>query len=140
MIAMDPQQQIPISLKSDQAKPAASRPTFYARVLTAREHAQASRLLDEAAKPGDAEASLNSLVALAKVTLQGWARVQDRGGNGVAFAPERLPDLLTTNELWELAVASITASSVTEDDKKKSESPSAGSGATSAPAAPAAGV
>lgn len=125
MNALDPECTAVVELESYGHRPAAARPRFRAHYLTARDWLRYRDLLRQAPDTPD-EQGLERLTAALALALVGWENVADSGGP-VAFssaAVQRLPDLLTFAELWELAYGVLKAVQLSEADRKKSASPS----------------
>lgn len=135
MIAMDPELTFPVTLAGAAGKPEAERPVFVCHHPTQRETARMSRLAKEADEEKEPEKSGELLAQAIGVVLVGWRNVRDRKRAEVAFDAGRLPDLLTGRELWELYFAIATAAALSEEDLKKSGSPSPSATAGSAGAA-----
>lgn len=126
MIAIDPKHEIEIVLSSDEGRPADERPTFIGHYLTCREHLQFERELAaaiEVGEKGDTEALLTGLAHALRLVLCGWRNVRDRSGAPVAYDPERLLDILTIGELYELMRAVRAAVQLSEADRKNCDSP-----------------
>ncbi len=135
MIASDPDQTVDVSLKLDGNK--LEKPVFTFRFLTCRQVLAVQRLLKTArdSENGDQEACVRCLVDAVKTGMVGWRIPGDSG----TFDPERLPDLLTPSELWELAYQTIDAVTLKEIDLGKSVSLSGSATGHSAPDALPAG-
>lgn len=134
--ATDPEQTVEVWLKSDEAKPEAARPVFLFRFLSCRQLRRAQELRELAAQLSTDAAterqSDETVCEMIRVGLAGWRNI------GRVYDPSALDEVLTVNELWELAWAWPGRVNLSEREKKASglPSPSAtgGSVAASAPA------
>ena len=157
MLLLEPGARVPVYLPRDAHLPEYSRPTFYARVLTARETITLERLERDvqghlASRPGllwralwtglqvllaccvwsgrgktELDLRTKHLVRLLAYVLVDWRHVTTG-----PFEAKRLPDLLTAREMLTLYQEAIKALTLAEDDEKKSPLPSACSPAASA--------
>lgn len=120
-IAIDPSSRIPVVLESDEGKE--NPPTFYVRPLTMRETRNADtldqRMREANAGDGDPYAVL---VAGVRVALVGWANINGLDGKPITFDLEKIEDVLTIEECFELMRKIVRAGSLSKEDKKKSES------------------
>jgi hypothetical protein len=133
-LCADPDETIPFSLKTDEAKPADARPVFHLRFLTEREARKVRRLIKQANAETDddqADALLSEAIA---VGLDGLTDVKLRGKDVKHGDPPS--SYLTTAELWELVYAVLNKPALTEDERGKSASSPA---STAGPTAPTAG-
>lgn len=127
MIALDPNATTTFCLPTHSNAPEGERPEFVARFLTAREWATAQRRIREAGdvEHDDIEKGVEHLVETLRPILVGWKRIRGRDGREFdEFEIDRLPDVLTLIELWDLVYASLDAIQLAETDLKKSASPS----------------
>jgi hypothetical protein len=126
-LALDPNETIWVNLDSDEKKN--PRPEFEIRFLTRRELSRAARLVDESRDTqgtyDEAHAKLDQALAVGVV---GWRNVSDRAGKAIPFSADKLDDILTGGEKYELAELMIQKPRLSEAEKKSSGSP-----ATSAP-------
>lgn len=142
MLCADPDEQLPVWLKSDAAKPKESRPTFLIHALTQRELVKAAALMKEAQEKGigneEATARLDKVIAAG---LVGWKNIVFRG-QPVPYSPEtRVGDFLGAGETWELADLVLDGQALTEGDLGNSSAPSTTAADGSVPSAePKAGV
>jgi hypothetical protein len=97
---------------------------FTFRYLTFREFRRVGRLYDaNTDKPFDAV--LDDLLDAVKTNLVGWSGVTARDGTPIPFSLDRLDDVITMGEAWDLLGQSRTQSrlSVTEKNVSGSASP-----------------
>lgn len=124
-IAIDPSSRLPIVLESDEGKE--NPPTFYVRPLTMRETRYADTIdqrMRDALSGGDPYAVLIDGI---RTALVGWTNITGLDGNAIPFDLEKIEDVLTIDECFELMRRLIRAGSLSKEDKKKSESqPSSG--------------
>jgi hypothetical protein len=125
MIASDPNDVAPVYLKADEQIPLESRPTVLAHFPTHRQEREYARKLEAArallsAKNVDEEAIAKALLDTIGMLYAGCRNVSL---HGVAVDPKETPDgFLTSSELWELAYAIPTATSIAERDRRGSVS------------------
>lgn len=125
-ICSDPQATAEFWLKVDENKPASERPVFVCRFLTARQIREVRRLVKSAyEEKDDAEAAALLDKSLA-IGIVGWRNYPGE------FSIERIADVLSESEQWELAWSWPLAVSVAEKDRKGSASPSPSVGDRSA--------
>jgi len=123
MIALNPESRVEVTLPHYERMPEGERPVFVARFMTCREHQQVGRLFDEAVKQGG-YGGVTQLVEVLRLMLVDWRHVVDAHGRQVPFDVEKLPDLLTWEEMWSLPIVVRQAITMSEADAKKSDEPS----------------
>lgn len=129
-IACDPEMTVWISLRTDEAKPEATRPAWRCRYPSERQRQRILSAIEAATGlHGDAAASVE-LAAICQVCIVDCRNVVDEAGQPVGW-PGAL-GVLTFRELVELAYAQIGATAVAEADLKKSASGSSSASASSA--------
>jgi len=112
-----------------EAHPAHAAPCFYFRALSRRDTKQltgAVRDMYAAQRTGDADEAIDAIdkiEAFLKANLRGWQNVRDFEGNLVSYDPEELDRVINDQEMGELAML-VRVGGMTEDDLKKSDSPS----------------
>lgn len=140
MIAIDPNQAVDYTLKIDADKPVKDRPTFVLRFLTARQWIRFIGILeriDALAEQKKNDEALDAGVEAMALLVTGWRNIP----GDPPFDVKQLPDVLTDAGFWELLYGGRNAILLTENDRKKSASPSASAAGPSASnAAPAANV
>lgn len=137
-LGLDPDQTAPVSLKSDQPKPEASRPAFLFKYLTERELTQVQQLREQARDEQDNEKCLALLKQGIGVGLRGWKNMIGLDGKPISYDAGKLGEILTIQEQWELIndypTALQIAASLKADFPSPSPSPSANSATGSAEA------
>jgi len=124
-------------LKGDRKLPEKDQPHFLFRAISGRQFIEITAMSDEVddARDGKTEMSSAQLVEkmfeVVRKGLIGWSGMKDADGKAGPYESERLPDLVTIDELMELKRAML-AGPVTADDLKKSESQSPSSSDDSA--------
>lgn len=126
-ISLDPQAVFEAVLETDKTKN--PPPTFVFRYLTYGQ-SLALPLPDE--KTTDAEFA-KWAIKIIRVRLTGWRNMIGLDGVEIAYDPDKLADILTVDELFEL----LRKSSLNKDDAKNSDAQLPPSGATAAQNAPA---
>jgi hypothetical protein len=126
---------IRVVLESDQSEPVESRPTFLFRALSAREWMAVA----EAAEADKKQTHIAMVLKLERIALIGWENM-NRDGQPIPFSLEDLDAIVDIGEAIELFEKFVNATKLSPADKKKLElSPTSGP-ASSAVAAPPAGV
>lgn len=127
-IAMDPQQTIKLVLERHFEKLAP--PTFLYKPLTARQWRTVAGLNDRIGELDNPNAMIDGMVECVRLGLVGWENMVEMDtGDPVAFAPDRLEDIVTMPDLQELIAQRTTYFNF--EDKKKLSSPSDSETATS---------
>jgi len=67
---------------------------------------------------------MDLLVPAIREKLVGWTGLVDAGGAEVPFDPERIEDLFSVDNLWRIYHLEKYQVTLTDEDKKKSDSPS----------------
>jgi hypothetical protein len=132
MLALDPDDILPVSLKSDAEKPEATRPAVLVKAMTGRLERRYRPLMkaaSDAERAGDVDLTLTKLAEAIGVVFAGTVNIP-----GVNSAGD-LEDVCTTDELWELAVGVREATVLPKKSGGGLSSPS-----TSLPAEPARAV
>lgn len=112
---LEPDQQYPIVLESDQSKPEDSRPTFFAKSQSMRGQQRIGETLDmwtnnEALTL--AELFDKTIEVLSGVVI-GWKNM-----NGIAFSNEAMRDVLNYTEARELLRKCMYNQHITHEEKK----------------------
>ena len=139
-LALEPDQTIEISLKSDESKPLETRPAFIVRFMSSRDRNRLRDLYAEAVDfdmKGDYESFIKNMVSIFQISLVGWHHLKAANGDYIPFDPTRLPELLTDVEILELARLVYAKTELEELDRKNSGSPSDSGSAASVPTAAA---
>ena len=123
-IALDPNQTVSVRLQPN------DRQTFACRYLTCRDVLTIQQRIKQAAELPDDVQALPVLLSAIGVGVVGW------DGFDRPFSVDALPDVLTVQELWQLAYLQITATAASETDLKNSQSRQATDGGPSAAGAP----
>jgi hypothetical protein len=126
---------LPHVLKGDRAKPEADQPAFLIRWPTDRQRRQWQAIWSDAhGRPDTHEGLAESEPLLEKLfglAITGWRNMKLRG-EPVQIHTVKYADLLTSQEIWELAAAVLYETSMKETDRKKSGSPQASAAEPSA--------
>ena len=131
-LALDPEATFGFSLASDRDKPAETRPTFMFRHRTLRESMAFDRKMAEVAGPGQSEAAGQTLIDGILEGLAGWRSMIGPDGRLMPFDPDKLADIVTAAEAWELYYGMVSGGGATADEMGKSESQSPSSSEPSA--------
>ena len=139
-IALDPGSVFEVCLETDKSKPVATRPTFIASHLSARQYRavlkqveaiqgiqnRSAAEMDEATE-SDADIMgkiIDDTIAAITLSLSGWKNMTDRNGTEILYTPETLAGILTMSELFELLMEIAKGTGMGGEEKKASESPS----------------
>ena len=109
-ILCDPKQQYPIVLESDKGKECP--PTFFAYALSGRQQIANTDKIKQFRSDAEAFEFLPDLIV-------GWKDLKDADGIEIQFDPEKLVDVLTNKEAWEL-IRTIQQNEHLSVDEKKS--------------------
>jgi len=117
-IFLEPGITFPVVLKSDQDKPAESRPTFHAKSQSMRGQQKIATVLDRLTtdKEVTTEQLFQDVVNTLGEVLTGWSNM-----NGIEYSRDGLFDVLSYGEARELLRKVAYNAHVTEDEKKSSE-------------------
>ena len=108
-IALDPGERFKVVLKSDQAKPAETRPTFEYRYLTGRQWRQVGAAQDRLDEGTGAAEIVDTIYEAARVGLVGWRNMIDpETGQEIPFDPAALEDLIGISEAQEIILAVLS--------------------------------
>jgi len=123
-LALDPNETFDLVLETDREKP--DPPAFVFRYMTEREFlAHAAIGDDDELRSGLSSAeAMDRVHAALAANLVGWRNLRSREGEPIPFAPQRLPDLLTVGEMWELYYGARRQNRVEDDEKNASGSQS----------------
>ncbi len=124
-LALEPDQTIEISLKIDETKPPETRPAFIVRFMSSRDRRRVREQIDAAMAADNDEAAEQAIRTALQIGLTSWLRLKTPGGDNIPYDPDRLPDLLTDLEMWELVGLLLEKTRLAELDRKNSGSPSA---------------
>lgn len=123
MIALDPNETYRYSHEVYAGRPEDERPTFIVRYMTARERSAYAAGLDKIIDIGTASpAGIEAAVATLAVPLCGWENITATNGDPVPFDPDKLPDVLTDEELADLLWGVLRGAQLSIEAKKKSGS------------------
>lgn len=114
-LLLEPKQRYAVVLESDKDKPKETRPVFWAYALSARESIAQQKSVEEITSD---EQGLDFV----KPLIVGWDNMLDADSNLIEYDVDRLGDIVTTSEVWELFRKINANNHVLEDDKKKYES------------------
>lgn len=112
-IAIDPDQTVDYVLKHDAKKPPESRPVFVCRALSRRESRRVIGMVEAAHAERDDAASYQKLIDALRVGVVGWR------GMPIPFDLDRIDEICTDGELWELAWGYPLGANLTSDDRSK---------------------
>jgi len=107
--ALEPKTPCPIVLECDKDKE--PQPTFFAESKSYRD--SDSMRQEMKATPTD-----QCGFEILKRNLVGWENMVGRDGSEIKFNPERLADVVTVSEVWELLGKIIANDHVTTEEKK----------------------
>ena len=117
MIVFEPGVKRPFVLKAYRGKE--NPPTFFFKALSARDIIAPKQILNELIEAGDVTTSeqLDRLIDGICAALVGW----EFCGEECQYQPEKLAEICTINELFEL-LGFVASDGLTYSDKKKLES------------------
>ena len=135
-LALEPDEVFEIVLDSD-VKGEGPRPTFRFRHPTVRTWIRVAELTDswEAAREEkkDAKGLMQEVLDIVAGRLVGWSNLKDEAGKPIPFDPEKLPDVVTVGEIFELMYKFRSGAALEADARKNSERPSSSGSESSAP-------
>lgn len=117
-IFLEPDHQFPVVLESDKAKPAESRPTFFAKSQSMRGQERIAEVLDLLSEDTDitTQELFGRTCERLQAVLAGWKNM-----GGKKYNPEELRDLLTYSEARELLRLVAYNQHIDHEEKKSSE-------------------
>lgn len=124
MLCANPDEKLPVWLKSDADKPKESRPTFLIHPLTQQELIGAAKLRQDARGETDNEKCTAILDKIIAIGLVGWENIVFRGNPVPYSAQTRTGSFLTAPEVWELTDLVMDGQALTEGDRGNSSAPS----------------
>lgn len=134
-ICCEPGARYPIVLEGDKDK--RPTPTFWCRHLSARQFTAHLAVARTIVAEEDPERRLHLLCGSLAESIVDWTEIRDAAGELLTYQPDRVGDVLTIREAWELWDLIVAGNRLQADDAKKSDSPSpSGSGNTAAAAGP----
>lgn len=134
-ISADPSAVAEFSLRTDESKPAESRPAFLFRYMTRRERARVLAMIEEARSTDSDDRCYQLLTDAINLALVGWRNMTGADGRPLAFARENWDEPLTDSEIWEIANRFPLVVRLSEIDRKKFDSQSPPGGEASASSA-----
>lgn len=134
-LALNPDLTFDLSLESDKAMPARTRPAFVCRHLTGRAWQKVTQITDAIDEADTGSLALDKIVEALSTGMVGWKNM-----GGLKFGPGGLLDVLTPQEMNELLGKMLKGGQPDGDDLGKSVSRPKSKRARSATNAPAAGV
>ena len=132
-IALEPDSKYDYVLSSDASKPKDKQPTFVFKYLSARKWKELAACSDSFEKDDSGEKAMDAVFEAIKKSLIGWRNMIGPDGKEIGFDIDKLEDIVTPAEAMELMQAAVTQTPSIED-KKKSDSQSPSSTASSAKA------
>ena len=117
----DPNAKYPYVLESDQAKDPATRPIFFLQIWTVREYRGQMKTIAQLTGGKGNDEVFDAAVSLIGSALVDWNNVRNRSGQLVPFdaeAEDPIVDLVSVNELMELAFAVVNQEPDAETKKK----------------------
>ena len=123
-ITCDPDLKVEFSLLYDEKQPEEKRTVFEARFITCRQRRQVTDLMKQALDADDDSESERLILKALEIGLTGWRNIRDSIGQAIGFDVQRLPDILTDTEMWELLGLLLRQTQIAEADLKKSVSQS----------------
>lgn len=121
-LAADPQKTFSCVLPSDQHLPPEKQPKFYFRFMTCRQWSEFIELRNQVSKAKTDKEIVNIALTVIKKNLAGWENVNSTENKNIKFDLDKLVDILSNDDLYELMVIQ-SVQGVTIDDKKKLELP-----------------
>ncbi len=117
-LALEPGQQYPIVLETDENKPAESRPTFFAKSQSMRGQQAIGTVLDLWTTRDDVtiETLFDETCKVLAGVVIGWKHM-----SGIEFSPDAIRDVLTYSEARELLRKVMYNQHITQDEKKSTE-------------------
>jgi hypothetical protein len=109
-------------LGSDKDKPYETQPRFFCPSLNMREQMRLGSLLDGITAVKNSVELYETIVEVLGSVLSGWINMATRDGTPIPYSKEAIFDVLDFREGYELARLALTSSSISESDRKKSDS------------------
>lgn len=119
--SLDPSSRLTMVLACDVDKPKETQPRIFARCLTLNQQRKLMAAMER--MRGENVDKIEAALDAAEVCLSGWENMVDPDTkNAIQFSRETIGDVLNIDELAEVFVAVLAASTTSAGDKKKSES------------------
>jgi hypothetical protein len=118
-LAADPNQTFEYSLEADMQLAAKQRPVFLIKFLTTRQWRQLVEFREKLKGITSGEEMNIAVIEQVKPYILGWRNVKDSAGQNVQFAPDKIEDVLSIENMYELISAENNRQFLTAADKKK---------------------
>jgi hypothetical protein len=135
-LAADPNQTYEYVLESDRKMPVEKQPVFIFKYLTARKWKTLISCRDKIKAATTVMEITEQALEIIKLNLIGWKNVIAADGSNMEFSLEKIEDILSPDDIYELMTAE-NKQSLNSEDKKKLDSPSPSDTDSSAKDAPA---
>jgi len=111
-------------LVDDEQGPEAGRAVFVMRHMTVGDAKRYQEAVTRAENKREGEQLYEAVLAAVAAAVADWRNVTDpKTGKPIDYAPERLEDVLTMAEAWELYFRAINGPTTDELKKSRSQSP-----------------
>lgn len=119
-LAADPNQTFEYSLVEDMKLPQEQRPVFLIKFLTTRQWRQLVEFREKIKNITSGEEMNMAVIEQVKPYIRGWRNVKNPdSGEAVSFSPDKIEDVLSIENMYELISAENNRQFLTAEDKKK---------------------
>jgi len=123
-LAADPNQTIEIVLQSDKNLPPETQPVFYFKYLTCRKWKAFLALREKMKDVKTVAEVVDVAIEILSLNLCGWKNVVAADGTKVEFSLDKIEDILSPDDIYDLMTVEKEQQTLSADDKKKLDSPS----------------
>ena len=120
--ALEPNLSCPIILDFDKSKPQEEQPVIYTLALSMRKSRVLGDILDQLPNSKDTKELFDNLQTALSEVIYDWKNFYDPvTKEAIPFSKDKILDVFTVNEAYEVIRKVLSQGSVSREDEKKSE-------------------
>jgi hypothetical protein len=123
-LAADPNQTFEYVLVSDRQMPVEKRPVFFIKYLTTRQWRHLMEFREKIKTLTTSQEITELAIEIVKPNIMGWRNIFDSQGQPIKFSADKIEDVLSNEDFYELMGAERSQQSLSVEDKKKLDSQS----------------
>jgi hypothetical protein len=124
-LAADPNQTYEYSLEADMSLPVEKRPVFFLKYMTTRQWRQHVEIREKIRQAKTVIEIHEMVINHVVPNIKGWKNVKGcEGTQDLPFSADKVEEVLSLDDIYELMSAEGNRQKLTADDKKKLDSPS----------------